>query len=78
MAVDGFVAGEARALSSLRRKVRKKGFKTVTEDEGILRAVGAWTENAGGTIPDRPKMTAAAMNGTLIFTDLFKGIFSHL
>ncbi len=66
MGDDGFDAGEASALSQLRKKVTHGekaiiGHKTVTEDHGILRAVGAWTDNAGGRIEDNPKMRAAAL-----------------
>jgi hypothetical protein len=61
MSVDGFDSGEARQLSKLRSAVKKSGGKTVTEDHGILSMVGAWTDNAAGSVADGPKMTAAAL-----------------
>jgi len=58
MTEEGFDAGEARSLSQLRSKV---AHGKATEDQGILKAVGAWTESAAGSVESKAKMRAAAL-----------------
>src|SRR5690606_8170790 len=65
MGADGFDAGKAQSLSELRAKVKQGekqliGHKKVTEDYGILNAVGAWSKDGGG-IDNKQKMRAAAL-----------------
>lgn len=65
MAPVGFDAGQGQALDELRKfaKHGEKGlisYKTVTEDEGILRGVGQWGA-AGGVVDAQAKMRAAAL-----------------
>lgn len=66
MSDSGFDAGEAKSLSELRKMVTRGeskmiGHKKVTEDQGILEAVGAWTSDAGGTVEIKNRMRAAAL-----------------
>lgn len=66
MADGGFDAGEASALSDLRRQVVKgKGGgllgKKVGEDRGILEAVNAWSDDKAALVEDTAKMRAAAL-----------------
>lgn len=66
MGDEGFDAGRAQALSDLRKKVTQGestllGHKTVTEDKGILSAVGGWTESGSGTLDSRVKSRAATL-----------------
>ncbi len=66
MDIEGFDPSNASALSDLRHYVKHGdkgliGHKTVTEDHGILRAVGAWTENGNSVVDSRAKMRAAAL-----------------
>ncbi|WP_271009449.1 M35 family metallo-endopeptidase [Paucibacter sp. B51] len=66
MSDEGFDAGRAQALSDLRKKVKQGestllGHKTVTEDKGILRAVGGWTDAADGALDSRTKSRAATL-----------------
>jgi hypothetical protein len=66
MSDEGFESGEARSLSQLRKQVKQGKKKlllhsTVTEDQGILTAVGAWTDDAGGAVDANAKMRAAAL-----------------
>lgn len=66
MAADGFDAGQAESLDALRKQVRKGdrkllGHARVTEDRGILGAVGAWSDNGTGPVENRAKMRAAAL-----------------
>lgn len=62
----GFDPGYASALSDLRKQVKQGdkglvGHKKVTEDHGILRAVGAWTDSGNGVVDPKAKMRAAAL-----------------
>lgn len=62
----GFDAGEAEALTQLRKKVTQGastmfGHKKVGEDQGLLQAVGAWAEGSTGTVEANPRMRAAAL-----------------
>lgn len=66
MATDGFDPGHAGSLGELRKQVRRGkgkliGHASVSEDQGILAAVGGWTENGAGTVGDEAKMRAAAL-----------------
>lgn len=66
MGDDGFDAGRAQALDDLRKKVRQGestllGHKAVTEDKGILSAVGGWTENGSAVLDSRQKTRAATL-----------------
>jgi len=67
MGDDGFDSSAALSLWQLRRQVKqgekkgRVGHKTVTEDHGILNAVGAWADDAGGVLGDNAKMRAAAL-----------------
>lgn len=63
---EGLDPGQASALSDLRRQVKRgdrgtAGHDEVTEDHGILRAVGAWTADGTGTVEARAKMRAASL-----------------
>jgi hypothetical protein len=62
----GLDAGQASALTDLRKQItwgdkRGMGHKKVTEDHGILRSVGAWTDDGGGTVEGQAKMRAASL-----------------
>ncbi|MEC4748738.1 M35 family metallo-endopeptidase [Methylomicrobium sp. Wu6] len=66
MSTEGFDAGYDSALSDLRKQVTCGdkgiiGHKTVTEDHGILKAVGAWADDANGVVEAKAKMRAAAL-----------------
>lgn len=66
MTEEGFDSGHKAALSDLRKAVKKipskgVGGKTVTVDQGILTAVGAWTASATGSIDSSKLMRAAAL-----------------
>jgi hypothetical protein len=63
---EGFDPSQASALTDLRKQAtwgdkRTIGHKSVTEDHGLLRAVGAWTEDGSGTVDSLPKMRVAAL-----------------
>lgn len=63
---QGFNAGQAAALDDLRKYVKHGekgliGYKTATEDEGILRAVGQWDASGAGSVESLAKMRAAAL-----------------
>ena len=66
MDAEGFDAGRASALSQLRKKVLQGegsllGHKKVSEDKGILSAVGAWTDDGAGSLESVVKSRAAAL-----------------
>lgn len=66
MNIQGFDTGSAAALTQLRKKVvqGEKSLlwhKTVSEDQGILSAVGGWTDDGSGVVDDNRKMCAAAL-----------------
>ena len=62
MGDQGFDAGHEEALSELRRKVTEAPSQTrITEDKGILQAVGAWTDSDTGTVDGAAKTRAAAL-----------------
>ncbi|MDD2759761.1 MAG: M35 family metallo-endopeptidase [Methylomonas sp.] len=66
MDAEGFDPSYASALSDLRKDVKHGdktflGHKTVTEDQGILKAVGAWTDSGNSVVESRAKMRAAAL-----------------
>ncbi len=66
MDTEGFDPGYSSSLSDLRKYVKHGdkaliGHKTVTEDHGILRAVGAWTESGNSVVDPKAKMRAAAL-----------------
>jgi len=66
MSDEGFDPGRAGALADLRKKATQGantllGHKKVTPDQGILQAVGAWSDD-GAKVPDgAQKMRAAAL-----------------
>ena len=58
----GFDAGKEHALGKLRQKIKEGVSKTsISEDKGILQAVGAWTENNIGTVNADAKKRAACL-----------------
>lgn len=62
MGANGFDAGKENALGKLRGKVTEGISQTkITEDQGILQAVGAWTESNTGTIDAQAKKRAACL-----------------
>ena len=66
MDTEGFDPGRASALTDLRKQVTQGegnvlGYQKITEDKGILTAVGAWTDDGGGSVAASLKMRAAAL-----------------
>lgn len=66
MGVEGFDAGRGSALNDLRKMVTQGegdllGHKKVSEDKGILTAVGAWTDSGAGTMESVVKSRAAVL-----------------
>ncbi len=62
LATDGFDSGHASSLSKLRDKVKRKGiFGSISEDQGILQAVNAWSTSNVGTISSSKKKRAACL-----------------
>ena len=66
MDTEGFDAGRASALSELRKKVIQGeggllGHKKISEDKGILSAVGAWTDDGAGSLESVVKSRAAVL-----------------
>lgn len=58
----GFGAGDAAALAELRDRVTKgSDGKRVTEDRGLLEAVGAWADDGAAAVDDKAKMRAASL-----------------
>lgn len=66
MSETGLDAARAEALGDLRKRVThgEGGLlksKKAHEDRAILEAVGAWTDDGGGSVEDTKKMRAAAL-----------------
>jgi hypothetical protein len=61
MSADGFDGAKSNALDDLRDKVKGRSNARVTEDEGILRAVGAWSDTDTGAIAAEAKKRAAGL-----------------
>lgn len=62
MGATGFDAAKENALGQLRLKVTKGASQTtITEDQGILQAAGAWVEGAAGTLTEAAKKRAAVL-----------------
>ncbi len=61
MTATGFDVAKENALNTLRDKVTGRANARVTEDEGILKAVGAWTTGDTGTIDIKAKKLAVAL-----------------
>ncbi len=62
MGAEGFDASQEVALGELRLKVTQGISQTkITEDKGILQAVGAWTDSNTGTINAEAKKRAASL-----------------
>lgn len=62
MSDTGFDAGEAAALDELRLKSKQGASQTrISEDEGFLKAVNAWTDSPTGTIGDDERLRVAAL-----------------
>lgn len=62
MGAVGFDAGKENALGKLRNKVTEGIRQTkISEDHGILQAVGAWTEANTGTVDVEAKKRAACL-----------------
>jgi len=62
LGVNGFDAGKENSLGKLRTKITKGVSQTkITEDKGILQAVGAWVEGTTGTIGAEDKKRAASL-----------------
>ena len=66
MDTEGFDPGRASALADLRKQVTQGeghvlGHKKISEDKAILTAVGAWTDDGGGSVAANLKMRAAAL-----------------
>lgn len=66
MAKGGFDTAEAECLGDLRDKVKQGpkqliGHKKVSEDDGILKAVGVPTDDPRATVSSEAKMRAAAL-----------------
>lgn len=65
MGASGFDAGRATALDELRRRASDSGTgkarRRMDEGEGLLRAVGAWSDAPGATVADDAKMRAATL-----------------
>lgn len=61
MATGGFDGAKESALNTLRDKVKGRSNARVTEDEGILRAVGAWSDSSTGTVDAEAKKRAVSL-----------------
>jgi hypothetical protein len=61
MGADGFDGSKDGALNDLRVQVTGRSNARTTEDEGILRAVGAWTVANTGAVDADSKKRAAAL-----------------
>lgn len=62
MSAGGFDAAQETALEELRKKISEGSSQTkITEDKGILQAVGAWTDADTGTIDTEAKKRAASI-----------------
>jgi hypothetical protein len=62
MGSGGFDPGKENTLGQLRLRVERGVSQTkITEDQGILQAVGAWVEGSGGTLTAAAKKRAAAL-----------------
>ena len=62
MGAQGFDGAEEGALSELRTAVTKGPSQTkITEDKGILQAVGAWVDSDTAIISDESKQLAASL-----------------
>lgn len=66
MDTEGFNVGKAHALDQLRKQVTKgdKGIlfsKKLTEDEGILKAVGSWKDDGSGTVDADARLSASVL-----------------
>lgn len=62
MSDAGFDAGEAAALDELRLKSKQGASQTrISEDEGLLKAVSAWTDSPSGTVGDDERLRVAAL-----------------
>jgi len=62
MGEDGFDASEAAALDELRRLATHGSSQTRRpEDEGLLKAVNAWTDSPTGSVDDAERLRVAAL-----------------
>lgn len=62
MGDEGFDAGQEVALGELRTRIAKGPSQTVlTEDKGILQAVGSWSDADTGSVPADAKARAGAL-----------------